>query len=212
VVRSGGVNIGAFQASAASFVVSAPATASAGTASDVSVAVYDMFGQLAVGYAGTVHFSSTDSQAGLPADYAFQTADQGVHLFPGGATLVLAGTQTLTATDTVTAGITGSATLTVTPGTAVQILLSGPTNVQLGVAFTLTVTAYDAYGNVATGYLGTIHFDSTDPAGQLPADYAFQPTDGGSATFTLTLNTAGPIHLTCTDGGGLSNFLDLTAS
>ena len=31
-----------------------------------------------------------------------------------------------------------------------------------GVAFSITVAAYDAYGNVATGYTGTVNFTSTD--------------------------------------------------
>src|SRR5262249_16213832 len=114
---------------------------------------------------------------------------------------------------TVAAGITGSATLTITSGAAVQLLLSAPANVSAGVAFTLTVTAYDAWGNIATGYLGTIHFDSTDPAGVLPADYSFQPTDGGSVAFSFTLNTPGPVHVTCTDAAnGLSSFFDLTVN
>jgi hypothetical protein len=31
-----------------------------------------------------------------------------------------------------------------------------------GVAFSATVTAKDAFGNVATGYTGGVHFTSTD--------------------------------------------------
>jgi hypothetical protein len=51
VVRSGGVNIGAYQASA--FVLTAPATVSAGTSFDVTVKAMDPFGQTALGYRGT---------------------------------------------------------------------------------------------------------------------------------------------------------------
>ena len=46
-----------------------------------------------------------------------------------------------------------------------------PTTVTAGTAYNITVTAYDAYGNVATGYTGTVAFSSTRregrPAGQL---------------------------------------------
>jgi hypothetical protein len=58
------------------------------------------YGNIAAGYRGTVHFTSTDAQAVLPANYAFVAADNGVHTFT--ATLKTAGTQSLTATDTVT--------------------------------------------------------------------------------------------------------------
>jgi hypothetical protein len=58
--RSGGVNIGAFQASASAFVVSAPDTATAGVAFDVRVTVVDLFGQAAVGYTGTTQIHRPD--------------------------------------------------------------------------------------------------------------------------------------------------------
>jgi hypothetical protein len=101
VVRSGGVNIGSFQASAASLVLSAPANASSGVPFDVTVAVLDQFGQAAVGYTGTIHFSTTDSDPNvvLPADYTFGLANGGTVTFSGGVTLITSGQQTLTVTD-----------------------------------------------------------------------------------------------------------------
>jgi hypothetical protein len=100
-VRSGGVYIGAFQASAASFVITAPDTATTGVAFDVSVAVVDSFGRLAVGYTGTIRFSSTDSDPGviLPPDYTFGASDGGMATFSAGVTLFTPGEQTLTVTD-----------------------------------------------------------------------------------------------------------------
>src|SRR5262249_35970956 len=79
VVRTGGVNIGAYQASASAFVLTAPATVTAGTPFDATVKAVDRFGQTALGYRGTVHLSSSDGQAALPGDYTFTTADAGVH-------------------------------------------------------------------------------------------------------------------------------------
>jgi hypothetical protein len=109
VVRTGGVNIGAFQASAASFVLSAPASVNPGEAFDMTVTVVDRFGQLAVGYTGTIHFSSSDSDARvvLPPDYTFQRSDGGMVTFLAGVSLFSPGRQTLTATDP-DGGITGS--------------------------------------------------------------------------------------------------------
>ena len=64
---------------------------------------------------------------------------------------------------------------------------------------TLTVTAKNADGSNATGYSGTIHFASSDPAAILPADYTFTPADAGTKTFPVTLNTAGTPSVTVTD-------------
>jgi hypothetical protein len=117
VVRSGGVNVGAYQASASAFVLTAPATVTAGTPFDVTVKAVDPFGQTALGYTGTVTFSTTDPDPGvvLPAAYPFTLADQGTHTFSGASTLITPGTWALTATDTA-GGITASATVTVNGG------------------------------------------------------------------------------------------------
>src|SRR5262249_27131738 len=75
VARRGGVNIGAYQASASAFVLTAPATVTAGTAFNLTVKAVDTFAQTALGYRGTAHFTSADSQAVLPSDYAFTSGD-----------------------------------------------------------------------------------------------------------------------------------------
>jgi hypothetical protein len=115
VVRSGGVNIGAYQASATAFVLSAPDTVQSGVPFDVSVKAVDPFGQVAVGYIGTVTFRTSDHDPGvvLPADYSFQPSDAGQVTFPGGVTLITPGDQTLSVMDTADYTITGSALITV---------------------------------------------------------------------------------------------------
>jgi hypothetical protein len=78
VVRSDGVNIGAYQASASTFLLTAPDTVTAGVPFGVIVTAVDVFAQTAVGYTGTVTFSTSDSDPDivLPADYTF-TAEEG---------------------------------------------------------------------------------------------------------------------------------------
>ena len=61
------------------------------------------------------------------------------------------------------------------------------------------MTAKDAYGNVATGYTGTVHFTSSDAAAALPADYAFTAADKGVHTFSVTFQTAGSQSVTVAD-------------
>jgi hypothetical protein len=116
VVRTGGVNIGAYQASASAFVVTAPGTVASGTPFDGTVQAVDVFGQVAFGYRGTVTFSVTDPDPAvvLPADYTFTADDQGTHTFTGGFTLVTPGDQTLTVADLAN-GLSQDGTLTVTP-------------------------------------------------------------------------------------------------
>jgi hypothetical protein len=115
VVRSGGVNIGAFQASATALVLSAPDMVHTGVPFDVTLTAVDPFGQVAVGYNGTVTFSTTDPDPAvvLPADYTFTPDDAGVHTFPGATTLITPGDQMLSVMDTADNTISGSALVTV---------------------------------------------------------------------------------------------------
>jgi hypothetical protein len=191
VVRSGGVNIGAYQASASALVLTAPATATAGTAFDLAVQAVDPFGQTAVGYTGTVTFSSSDGEAVLPGDYSFTAADAGMHTFARATTLFSAGSQTVTATDTGTAALTGSASVWVNPAAADHLLfLQGPTDTAAGQTLSPVVLAVvDAFGNVVTG-------DTCDPV-----------------TLSLGVNPAGGTlsgTLTVTVTNGVATFSDLS--
>jgi hypothetical protein len=125
-----------------------------------------------------------------------------VATFAGVTALYTAGTWDVTATDT-GSGITGAALVTVQAAPAVAFQIVTTASAASGVPFDVTVIAVDAYGNTDTHYAGTIHFTTSDadPGVVLPADYAFQPTDGGMMTFPggVTLLTAGGQTLTATD-------------
>jgi len=90
-------------AAATHFLVTAPATAINGTAFNFTVTALDQFNNTVTGYAGTVHFTSTDGAATLPAN---ATLTNGMVTLA--ATLRTNGSQTITATDTVTPAITGT--------------------------------------------------------------------------------------------------------
>ena len=70
-----------------------------------------------------------------------------------------------------------------------------------GASGSVAVTADDAYGNVATGYRGTVKFTSSDTKAGLPGNYTFTAANAGTNTFTngVTLNTAGTQSITATD-------------
>jgi hypothetical protein len=88
-----------------SFNVSAPAVANPNTSFNFAISAMDSFSNVADNYTGTVHFTSSDVAAVLPANYTFQAGDYGNRVFS--ATLVNSGTQTITVGDATAATITG---------------------------------------------------------------------------------------------------------
>ena len=116
-------------------------------------------------------------------------------------TLKTAGTQSITATDTVTGTITGTQSgITVNVGPTTTLVVSGFTNpTTAGAAHNVTVSAQDGFGNVTTGYTGTVHFTSSDASAGLPANYTFTGGDAGTHVFSVTLKTAGTQSITATD-------------
>ncbi len=103
---------------------------------------------------------------------------------------------TITAQNGVGQNATQSFTLNVLPGLASRLAITVPANATAGTAFNFTVTAYDAFGNQATGYSGTITFTSSDPGATLPANTTLT---NGTGTFSATLVTPGTQTITATD-------------
>lgn len=93
-------------------------------------------------------------------------------------------------------------------GSAARLSVSGPTMSGAGVAFMVTVTALDAANNVVTGYSGTVHFSSSDPAAALPHDAALV---NGTQTLSATLMDAGVQTITVSDASSLKGSLSVTA-
>jgi RHS repeat-associated protein len=181
---------------ASQFMVTAnAASGTAGGSFIVTVTALDPFNNIATAYVGTIHFTSSDSQAVLPATYMFIPGDGGVHTFT--VTLMTAGSQTITATDTVSSSITGtSGAVVVSPAAATHFLVSAPAAAAAGTAFAFTVTAQDAFHNTVTGYNGTVTFSSSDLAANLQDESTLT---GGIGTFGVALNTTGSQTLTATD-------------
>jgi beta-lactamase superfamily II metal-dependent hydrolase len=181
--------------SATHFTLTAPANVTNGVAFNVTVTARDAGNNIATGYTGTVHFTSS-STGTLPGNYTFTGGDAGSHTFS--VTLTQNGSQSITATDTVTASITGTTNTTVNPPPATHFSVTAPANVTNGVAFNVTVTALDASNATVPGYTGTVHFTSSS-TGTLPGDYTFTGGDAGSHTFSVTLTQNGAQSVTATD-------------
>ncbi len=189
---------------AAQFQLSAPLSVTAGVAGTVTVTALNQFGIIAANYTGTVHFTSNDGAATLSADYTFTPGDGGVHVFNGGVTLRTAGSRVLAVTDLANGSVSGAASINVNPAAASQLGMSAPLTAKSGLAFTIALTARDAFNNLATGYTGTVHFTSGDNLAGLPGDYTFTSgpsADNGQHIFTnaFTLVTFGTQSLAATD-------------
>ena len=196
---TGGYEFSIVPGAAKTFTVSTVSAWVAGTTHTVTITAKDAYGNTATGYTDKIHLASSDPAAVLPADYTFTRADGGVHTF--NVILKTAGARSVTATDTGIAFVQGSdAGIVVQPAAASTLVVSGLTTPRsAGLSGSIRVTAKDPYGNTATGYRGTVHFSSTDPAAVLPSGYTFTSADAGTRTFGVTLKTVGTRSVTATD-------------
>ena len=185
-------------------IVTSTASSTAGNPFVVVVIAQDQFNNTAAAYSGSVHFSSGDSQSGLPADGSLVS---GIGFFA--AVLKTAGSQAITASDTGSANITGtSGIIAVNAAAATHFavsaalpfypaITSGPQSfATTGDPVDATVTALDPFGNTAVSYTGTAHFASSDAAASLPSSKALI---NGVGLFGATFMTPGTQTLTATD-------------
>jgi hypothetical protein len=99
------------------FTVTAPVAITAGSPLSFTVTAEQGDGTTSTAYRGTVHFTSSDSAAVLPANYTFTPGDSGSHTFSG-TVFNTPGNQSITATDSV---------MPITfPGSATVIVACGP--------------------------------------------------------------------------------------
>jgi hypothetical protein len=167
----------------------------------VTVMAVTPSGQPDSNYAGTVHFTSTDHLAGLPADFTFQASDNGTKTFT--VVLKTAGKQSVTIMDG-TRSVT-TAKVTVTPTALAKLAIVGFPSVSfVRQPHTFAVSAVDPFGNVVLGFTGTVRFDTTDPKGSVPATYTFKTTDKSTHKFTATLRSPGTQTITVIDANNPS--------
>jgi hypothetical protein len=85
---------------------------------------------------------------------------------------------------------------------APHFTMSGPVSSPGGSSFSVTVKVQNGDGTTRTGYLGTVHFTSTDGSATLPPNYMFVSGDNGVHTFSgVVLRTGGSQTITVSDLG-----------
>jgi ELWxxDGT repeat protein len=165
----------------------------AGQADTVTITALNADGTPDTRLNGTVNITSSDPK--VPSATVTLTNGSGQL----SVTFETAGPQSISAALAQTptdSGIEGD--LIVQAAAAKSFTLTGfPSPVTVGAAGTFTVTAYDMYGNVATGYRGSVHFTSSDPAATVPANATL---NNGTGQFSATLKTLGTnLSITATD-------------
>jgi hypothetical protein len=131
------------------FTLDFPVSAIAGVSFSGKLIVYDAYNNVKTDYVGTAHFTSSDSASGvvLPSDYTFASGDGGSHTFTYGFTLITAGTQILTVTDSLTSG-SDSLVIIANKALVDYIVISPKTaTIPAGQTQLYIATAYDIFGN-----------------------------------------------------------------
>lgn len=112
---NGSTDVNVSPGPASSFLVFGTSPTTPGAAITITAVALDAFGNTVTTYAGTVHFTSSDSSATLPADYTFTGTENGQHVFSNAVVLRTVGTQTVTLTDTSNSSVTGHTSVVVHP-------------------------------------------------------------------------------------------------
>ncbi len=189
-----------------------PASATAGQPVSVTVSALDYFNHPVAGPLIEAQLTSSDVVAGAPNGYLKFSGPS----YTFNYTFETAGSQTLSTSlvdvngSSVPTTVSALATVTVGSGKASSYSVmsseaaplspqTSPTAALSGMPLAATVTAYDAFGNVATGYTGTIQLAYGSGGGAGKVYYTFTSVDAGVHTFYLTLNTAGSQSITVSD-------------
>ena len=186
-------------AQVANFIVAGITGGIAGHSSTAQVTATDRFGNPVPSYTGTVHVSSTDPNAVLPADYTFTLADAGRHTFASVA-LSTAGTQAVRVCDASVAAISGLQTgIVISPGSASHFFVATSPNATAGQSQNVVLTALDPYGNVDPNFTDQVILSSSDLMATVPASRTY----AGSTTLHVTFFTGGTQSLTATSQRGV---------
>jgi hypothetical protein len=157
------------------FTFGGPSTDYAGTSFSLTVNALLPNGQTNTNYTDTVHFTSSDPSATLPADYTFTSADAGMHSFQ--VTPGTAGTQSINVVDAQYPTLTASYSISVTQATPAVTLSA--TSLGFGSVAVGSLSASQSVTLTNTG-TGTLTFSAIGVTGTNPSSFVFGNTCGSS--------------------------------
>jgi hypothetical protein len=173
-------------------------TSVAGEALGVTLTAIALNGLPTPSYRGTVKLTSSDAAAVIGGEVSFGAADNGVK--QAKLELRTAGLAAVSAIDVNNPGLRGAAAVLVKPAVASACNTAQvPSAALAGSTIGLSVALHDRFGNLATGYNGTIRLATTDVRAPAPGEVTYTAADNGSHVFSAVLITAGPQMLAATD-------------
>jgi flagellin-like protein len=187
-------------------VITTPSSATAGTSFSATITAQDESGILLTTYAGTLVFTSSDSQATLPSP---STLTSGTGTFT--ITLKTVGSETITVSDGTATSTSGLITVNPTAASKLVYTVGASQSISINdVSSVITVQRQDQYGNPATTGAITATLASTSGNGRFYSDaagnnritapvaipagsssYSFYYWDSSSGTPTLTASSSG---------------------
>jgi predicted GH43/DUF377 family glycosyl hydrolase len=195
--------------------ISNPQTA--GTTFNITITAVDQYGNTVTSYNGSNTLSDLSGTISPTTTSSFSTG-----VWTGSVTITKAFSgDTISTLGSGKSGTTNS--FNVIPGAFDHFTMTSyPSSTVTGQTFNITVTAWDTFGNVETGYAGQVYFTSSDTQAVLPytigSKYTFTPGDNGIHTFTgFELNTVPMQTINVTDGvksattGSITVMLPITA-
>jgi hypothetical protein len=185
-----------------------PSSVTAGSGFGLKITAEDAYGNVVTSFNGSVTIALGNNPGGSTLGGTLTvTATNGVASFSG-LTLNKVGTgYTLKASSgSLTAAITSG--ISVTPAAASKLVITTepPSSVAAGVEFGLAVTVEDAYGNVVTGFTGSVTIAlGNNPGGSTLGGTLTVAVVDGVATFSnLTLNNPGTGYTLTVRSSGLT--------
>jgi hypothetical protein len=183
------------------FVFNTIGTQTAGKAFSITITAKDAYGNTVKNYAGSTTLTETGGGAGGTVSPSSVTFTNGV--YTGTIYVTKSGTGV---TITATSGSTSSASnmFTVNPGALSTFVFNTISTQTAGKAFSITITAKDAYGNTVTGCASSVGISASTGGGTVtPASIGTSGWLNGVWTGSVTLTTAGSgVTITANDGSG----------
>lgn len=145
----------------------------AGQVISVTVQARAAYNGQAAPYTGTIHFTSSDNAATLPADYNFTLADNNSHTFS--LTLNTLGRQIITATDIASNTINGKTSIAISgPPASITVFAGSPGSAVVGNTFnpSLKAQVLDGLHNPVKGATVQFTAPATEPTGRFALDYS----------------------------------------
>ena len=205
---TGAIQVNAGAATQLVVTTQPPSSVAAGDGFGLLVAAEDGFGNLDPSFTGTVTLNLAANPVGASLGGATTvTAGVGVATFSALTVDTAAGGYTFQASSNGLASAT-TGPVEVTPGAATQLVVTvqPPATLGAGAGFGLTVAAEDRFGELATGYTGTVTLAlANNPGAAAIGGSVTVATVGGVATFAgLTLNKGGQGYTVQATSNGLS--------